>query len=77
MTNDEKKIFVEIFENLDRNNDGVICIKEFKSSLKERTNMNEEKISMLMRVIDTNGSGYIDLTEFIVAGLKINYVFTR
>lgn len=30
-----------------------------------------------MRVIDTNNSGYIDLTEFIVAGLKIKDFFTK
>lgn len=30
-----------------------------------------------MRVIDTNSSGYIDLTEFIVAGLKLKQVFTK
>jgi hypothetical protein len=28
-------------------------------------------MSLLMRIIDTNSSGYIDLTEFIVAGLKL------
>ena len=30
-----------------------------------------------MRMIDTNDSGYIDLTEFIVAGLKIKDFFTE
>lgn len=30
-----------------------------------------------MRIIDTNSSGYIDLTEFIVAGLKLKQVFTK
>ena len=30
-----------------------------------------------MKVIDTNNSGYIDLTEFIVAGLKIKDFFTK
>jgi Ca2+-binding EF-hand superfamily protein len=30
-----------------------------------------------MRVIDTNGSGYIDLTEFIVAGLNVKENVTR
>lgn len=30
-----------------------------------------------MRIIDTNSSGYIDLTEFIVAGLKLKDTITR
>lgn len=30
-----------------------------------------------MRVIDTNDSGYIDLTEFIVAGLQIKNHFSK
>lgn len=34
-------------------------------------------MSLLMRVIDTNSSGYIDLTEFIVACLKMKDVITR
>jgi Ca2+-binding EF-hand superfamily protein len=34
-------------------------------------------MNLLMRIIDTNNSGYIDLTEFIVAGLKIKECFTR
>ena len=34
-------------------------------------------MSLLMRIIDTNSSGYIDLTEFIVAGLKLKDAFTE
>lgn len=34
-------------------------------------------MNLMMRVIDTNNSGYIDLTEFIVAGLKMKDIFTK
>ncbi len=34
-------------------------------------------MSLLMRVIDTNSSGFIDLTEFIVACLKMKDVVTK
>ena len=30
-----------------------------------------------MRIIDTNNSGFIDLTEFIVAGLKMKDFYTE
>ncbi len=44
---------------------------EFQSALKTKTSIPQNRMSLLMRVIDTNSSGYIDLTEFIVAGLKL------
>ena len=34
-------------------------------------------MSFLMRVIDTNGSGRIDYTEFLVAGLDAKEILTE
>lgn len=77
MNNDEKIEFVKIFEELDRNHDGVISKIQFVEALKSKSKINKGRMSLLMRVIDTNSSGYIDLTEFIVAGLKIKNYFTK
>ena len=77
LNTEEKADFIEVFEDLDRNHDGVICKAEFRESLARRSGIPEARMSLLMRVIDTNSSGYIDLTEFIVASLKTRSVMTR
>jgi Ca2+-binding EF-hand superfamily protein len=51
------------------NHDGVISVGELKQALLQKNRINEERIDFLMRVIDTNSSGEIDFTEFIVAAL--------
>lgn len=43
----------------------------------KKSSIPEARMSLLMRVIDTNSSGYIDLTEFIVACLKTKNVITK
>ena len=53
------------------NHDGVLSIAEVKNLLAKNTDLPEHKIKALMHVIDTNSSGYIDLTEFIVAVSKL------
>lgn len=77
LNTEEKSDFIEIFEDLDRNHDGVISKVEFRESLMKKSNIPEARMSLLMRVIDTNSSGYIDLTEFIVACLKTKNVITK
>ena len=50
---------------------------EFNGALKAKSTIPEGRMSLLMRIVDTNSSGYIDLTEFIVAGLKLKDAFTE
>jgi calcium-dependent protein kinase len=40
----------------------------------ETKEISDERINFLVRVIDTNGSGAIDYTEFIVAALEPSFV---
>jgi calcium-dependent protein kinase len=77
MTSEEKALFTTIFEELDHNHDGVISKLELQSALRAKSAIPEGRMSLLMRVIDTNSSGYIDLTEFIVAGLKLKDFFSK
>ena len=60
----------ELFEQLDKNHDGVISSEELRQALIARKELSGERVDFLMRMIDTNGSGEIDFTEFIVAGLE-------
>lgn len=70
LTSDEKKFLFITFKELDKNNDGVIESCELFEALKDRKDISEERVKFLMRVIDTNGSGHIDYTEFLVAGIN-------
>lgn len=38
-------------------------------ALAMRKEITEERLKFLMRIIDTNGSGQIDYTEFLVAAI--------
>lgn len=62
LTNDEKKFLFETFKALDQNHDGVIESNELRMALKTRKDISEDRVTFLMRIIDTNGSGHIDYT---------------
>jgi Ca2+-binding EF-hand superfamily protein len=70
LSSDEKKVLFETFKALDKNNDGVIESVELAEALRKRKDISEERLKFLIRVIDTNCSGHIDYTEFLVAGLN-------
>lgn len=72
LTSEEKKFLFEIFKELDKNNDGVIESIELYEALRTRKDVSEERVKFLMRIIDTNGSGHIDYTEFLVAAIDPN-----
>ena len=66
----------KLFQTLDTNHDGVLSKEEFKNALLKRKELSPDRIQFLMRIIDTNSSGQIDFTEFIVAALDPNH-FTK
>lgn len=70
LSSEEKFVLKQLFEQLDKNHDGVISTEEFKKALMAKKDISEQRINFLVRVIDTNGSGDIDFTEFIVAALE-------
>lgn len=62
---------------MDANSDGVICTEELKEALKLKGNLSESRVESMMKVIDTNGSGEIDYTEFLVANCDSTIQLTR
>lgn len=60
---------MKVFKSIDKDGDGVIEKKElitiFNSHSTSR--LSEKQIENILQVIDTNGSGQIDFTEFLVA----------
>lgn len=59
----------ELFEEYDRNGDGVISYKEFKTSL-AGTNLTNEEVLRLFKDVDVDNSGSIDYSEFLAATME-------
>lgn len=51
------------------NNDGVITAEELRVGLERGGRISGRRLECLVRVVDTNRSGLIEYTEFLVAGL--------
>eukprot|EP00927_Polykrikos_kofoidii_P047951 TRINITY_DN42216_c0_g1_i1.p1 TRINITY_DN42216_c0_g1~~TRINITY_DN42216_c0_g1_i1.p1 ORF type:complete len:554 (+),score=114.46 TRINITY_DN42216_c0_g1_i1:236-1897(+) len=59
----------EMFEQLDVNRDGTLSAKEFRAALKRLPglkDLNDDEIDAVMRAVDVNDDGFIDLHEFTV-----------
>lgn len=66
--NKDKEALLAAFREIDKDGDGVIekdeLIEIFNS---EDTTLPPTEIEKILKIIDTNGSGRIDFTEFLVA----------
>ena len=60
------------FRQFDKNGDGYITKKEFKTAVKKRNGgkIPEEQLDAMMRDADLNGDGKVDYDEFIHAMIK-------
>jgi calcium-dependent protein kinase len=56
----------QAFEKMDKNGDGVLSAHELYQGLKE-SGVEESKLLELLKDIDSDGSGFIEYTEFIAA----------
>lgn len=62
---------MEIFKNLDKNNDGILTKNELEEGLKNHEYaFGKEDLEALFDNLDDNKSGAIDYTEFITAALN-------
>jgi calcium-dependent protein kinase len=69
LTNSEKIGLEEIFKKADSNCDGIISPAEFKEIMKGRIK-DEDRLLMIMRMMDLDGSGKIEYTEFLIAAMN-------
>lgn len=69
LTSPEKVGLEEIFKKADTNGDGTISPAEFKEVMKTRIT-DPDRLDMMMRLIDLDGSGKIEYTEFVIAALN-------
>ena len=68
-----KKVFI----SLDTNNDGKLSTEELLEGYKKHmpTKEADEEVQRIMQQVDTDGSGFIDFTEFITATLDRKKLF--
>nr|CAH8875794.1 unnamed protein product [Trichobilharzia regenti] len=62
----DSRIFVEVFNALDTNNDGHVCYEELRTGLKS-CGFSDGIIEEVMCLLDSNKDGKITLDEFLKA----------
>jgi calcium-dependent protein kinase len=73
MTNNAEMIELnDTFAQFDKNNDGKLSQEELLEGYKKIVGLHSatEETDMIMRNVDTDGSGYIDYSEFITASMN-------
>jgi calcium-dependent protein kinase len=65
----DKEALLKVFREMDSDGDGVIEKSELISvfNAHSHSTLSEPEIEKILQLIDTNGSGRIDFTEFLVA----------
>lgn len=68
-SNKDKDNLLRVFRDIDKKGDGVINKEELIDIFKNHSKsaLSEKDIMKIMEIVDTNGSGQIDFTEFLVA----------
>ena len=73
LSNKEESSLTELFNSLDCDRDGKLSREEIQQGF-EGFNLSEEELDRIMRVCDTDHSGYIDFTEFLMASQDWRYL---
>ena len=79
LSKEETRELSEVFRRIDNNSDGKIARDElFTEYLKNYSRMEAfEEVERIMREVDTDNSGYIDYTEFLIASMKKEKLLSR
>ena len=65
--NDEEKYFKSLFDELDRNQNGLISLHEIRYIVTHsKENISEEEIEFIIKEADTDGDGLISFEEFMM-----------
>lgn len=69
MTKEERENLSKVFNAFDKDGDGKLSMEEVKDGYLEHYGklMSDEEVQAMFDAVDTDHSGYIDYTEFIVA----------
>lgn len=69
MGKQERDNLAKVFKAFDKNGDGKLSMEEVKEGYLEHYGriMSDQEVEAMFRAVDTDNSGFIDYTEFVVA----------
>ena len=69
-----------MFQEIDKNRDGTISKNEFRNGtyqfFGEKTYMMDEEVDRIFDLVDLNGNGVIDYSEFISSAANVNQLLS-
>lgn len=72
LSKSEKDNLARVFKAFDKNGDGKLSMEEVKEGYLEHygRSMGDEEVERMFRAVDTDNSGFIDYSEFVVAAMN-------
>ena len=72
LSKQEKDNLARVFKAFDKNGDGKLSIDEVKTGYIEHYGrvMSDDEIEKMFKAVDSDNSGFIDYSEFVVAAMN-------
>jgi len=72
VSKDRKEELATVFKCFDKNGDGRLSISEVKTGYLDHYGkvMSDKEVEEMFKSVDTDNSGFIDFTEFIIAAIN-------